>query len=54
MSGLCRRVICVHLTLCLPWGQFDPNCIFEKFLFLNRYQQRYETSWLLFYIEEDC
>jgi len=34
----------VSQTLCLPWGQFDPICIFERFLLLNRWQQRYETS----------
>ena len=31
------------LTLCLPWGQYDPNYIFEKLLLLSRWQQRYET-----------
>ena len=33
----------VAFTLCLPWGQIDPNYIFEKLLLLNRWQQRYET-----------
>ena len=42
------------LTLSLPWGQFDPNHVFKKFLLFNRLQQRYETSRLLFYMEEVC
>ena len=43
-----------RLTIRLPWDQIDPNYIFEKLLLLNRWQQRYETLWLLFYIEEVC